>query len=185
MTAPDSSSPTESASEATRPRADLRDQMLQQLDRRKAGAAMAGGVPLAPVPENQSRRLVLIIGVGAAAVAAALFLAAGLYQFSPLKQRCLAFCRSPDGFILSEWRDGAPGAAVMGFRHGLFCLGCCWALMALLFVGGIMNLLWIAGLSVLVLLEKVVPCGEWIARAAGLACIAAALSIAGRAVGIA
>ncbi|MGE0196818.1 MAG: DUF2182 domain-containing protein, partial [Methylocystis sp.] len=76
------------------------------------------------------------------------------------------------------------GAIRMGVEHGAFCVGCCWALMALLFVGGIMNLLWIAGLSVLVLLEKVVPRGEWIARAAGLACIAAALSITARALEI-
>ena len=71
---------------------------------------------------------------------AALLLLAGIYQFSPLKQVCLARCRSPIGFLLGEWRPGARGALVMGLRHGLFCLGCCWALMALLFVGGVMNL---------------------------------------------
>jgi predicted metal-binding membrane protein len=88
---------------------------------------------------------------------AALFLAAGLYQFSPLKERCLSYCRSPDGFILSEWRDGALGAVVMGLRHGLFCMGCCAALMALLFAVAVMDLRWVAALTVLVTTEKLLP----------------------------
>lgn len=90
-------------------------------------------------------------------LSAALFIAAGLYQFSPLKQRCLAYCRSPDGFILSEWRDGGLGAAIMGLRHGLFCLGCCAALMALLFAVAVMDLRWVAALAVLVTAEKLMP----------------------------
>ncbi|MGE0750019.1 MAG: DUF2182 domain-containing protein [Variibacter sp.] len=88
---------------------------------------------------------------------AALFVAAGLYQFSPLKERCLAYCRSPDSFILSEWRDGATGAFVMGVRHGLFCLGCCAALMLLLFAVAVMDLRWVAALAVLVTIEKLLP----------------------------
>jgi predicted metal-binding membrane protein len=84
-------------------------------------------------------------------------LAAGAYQLSPLKQACLAQCRSPLAFVLSEWREGTRGAFVMGLRHGVFCLGCCWVLMALLFVGGVMDLLWIGGLAAVVLLEKVSP----------------------------
>ena len=88
---------------------------------------------------------------------AALFLAAGLYQFSPLKERCLAFCRTPDSFILSEWRDGAIGGAIMGLRHGLFCLGCCAALMVLLFAVAVMDLRWVAALTVLVTAEKLLP----------------------------
>ena len=118
-------------------------------------------------------------------LSAGLLFAAGLYQFSPYKQTCLRHCRSPAHFLSSHWRPGHLGAIRMGIEHGAFCVGCCWALMALLFVGGIMNLLWIAGLAVLVLIEKVVLRGEWVARAAGLACIAAALSIAGQALGIA
>ena len=110
---------------------------------------------------------------------------AGLYQITPYKQTCLRHCRSPAHFLSSHWRPGHLGAIRMGVEHGAFCVGCCWALMALLFVGGIMNLLWIAGLAVFVLVEKVAPRGEWVARAAGLACIAASLSIAGRALGIA
>jgi predicted metal-binding membrane protein len=88
---------------------------------------------------------------------AALFLAAGLYQFSPLKEMCLAYCRTPDGFILSEWRDGALGAAIMGMRHGIFCMGCCAALMVLLFAVAIMDLRWVAALTILVTAEKLLP----------------------------
>ena len=100
-----------------------------------------------------------------------LLLIAGVYQFSPLKRVCLSRCRTPLGFLLGEWRPGAHGAFVMGRRHGLFCVGCCWALMALLFVGGVMNLAWIAALSIAVALEKLLPRGERLAAALGLALI--------------
>ena len=89
-----------------------------------------------------------------------LLLVAGVYQFSPLKRICLAHCRTPMGFLIGEWRGGTSGAFVMGLRHGLFCLGCCWALMALLFVGGVMNLAWIAALSIAVAIEKLMPRGS-------------------------
>ena len=109
---------------------------------------------------------------------AALFLAAGLYQFSPLKERCLTYCRSPEGFILSEWRDGNLGAVVMGLRHGLFCLGCCAGLMLLLFAVAVMDLRWVAALTALVTAEKLLPApAVWRVAigvgllAAGLACI--------------
>lgn len=104
-----------------------------------------------------------------------LLLVAGIYQFSPLKQVCLSRCRSPLGFLLGEWRAGVKGAFVMGLRHGLFCVGCCWALMALLFVGGVMNLAWIAALSIAVAIEKMAPGGPRLAHALGLALIAAGL----------
>ena len=104
---------------------------------------------------------------------AALFLAAGAYQFSPLKQRCLSLCRSPDGFILSEWRDGALGAAIMGLRHGLFCMGCCAALMALLFAVAVMDLRWVAGLTVLVTAEKLLPHPKFWRLGIGVALLAA------------
>jgi len=100
-----------------------------------------------------------------------LLLLAGIYQFSPLKRMCLSRCRTPLGFLLGEWRPGADGAFVMGLRHGLFCLGCCWDLMALLFVGGVMNLAWIAALSIAVALEKLLPRGERLAAALGLVLI--------------
>lgn len=83
--------------------------------------------------------------------------AAGIYQWTPLKTSCLRHCQSPLHFISTHWRDGTVGAFRMGWSHGLYCLGCCWVLMCLLFVGGVMNLLWIAGLAVFVLIEKVWP----------------------------
>lgn len=102
-----------------------------------------------------------------------LLLVAGVYQFSPLKRICLSRCRTPMGFLLGEWRAGASGAFVMGVRHGSFCLGCCWALMVLLFVGGVMNLAWIAALSIAVAVEKLAPGGDRIATVLGLGLIAA------------
>ncbi|MFC3077963.1 DUF2182 domain-containing protein [Phenylobacterium terrae] len=109
---------------------------------------------------------------------AALLLAAGVYQLSPLQAACLSHCRSPAQFLTRHWRPGASGAVRLGLLHGAYCVGCCWALMALLFVGGVMNLAWIAVLSLLVLAEKVAPGGPWIGRAAGLVLIAwAALTL--------
>ena len=103
---------------------------------------------------------------------AAILLVAGAYQFTPLKRVCLAHCRSPLAFITVYWRDGLRGAFTMGLRHGAYCLGCCWPLMLLLFVVGVMNLLWIAALAVLVLIEKVLPGGEWVARLGGIVFLA-------------
>lgn len=105
-------------------------------------------------------------------LAGAILLAAGLYQMTPLKQACLSRCRSPIGFVMGHWREGAAGALRMGVRHGLYCLGCCWVLMALLFVGGVMSLAWIGALAAYVLIEKTAPAGGWISRFAGLALIA-------------
>lgn len=97
-----------------------------------------------------------------------LLMLAGAYQWMPTKYICLNRCRSPFSFLGSEWREGRGGALVMGLRYGLLCLGCCWALMALLFVAGVMNILWIAALAALVLLEKVSPGGVAIARSTGV-----------------
>jgi len=97
-----------------------------------------------------------------------ILLCAGIYQFMPAKSRCLSKCRTPLGFLLSEWREGTAGALVMGVRHGAFCVGCCWALMALLFVGGVMNLLWIAVLAATVLIEKALSFGVPVAKAIGV-----------------
>jgi len=104
---------------------------------------------------------------------AALFFAAGLYQFSPLKETCLTYCRSPEGFILSEWRDGNLGAVIMGVRHGLFCMGCCAALMLLLFAVAVMDLRWVAALSALVTAEKLLPRPKFWRIAIGVGLLAA------------
>jgi len=109
---------------------------------------------------------------------AALFLAAGLYQFSPLKERCLAYCRTPDSFILTEWRDGMLGGVIMGLRHGLFCMGCCAALMVLLFAVAVMDLRWVAALTVVVTAEKLLPGPMFWRRMIGIALIAASAAFA-------
>ncbi len=98
-------------------------------------------------------------------------LAAGVYQLTPLKHVCLRHCRSPVHYIADHWRPGSFGAMQMGIEHGVFCLGCCWTLMALLFVGGVMNLYWIAGLAVFVLLEKTIPAGHRLGAVTGLGLI--------------
>ena len=103
---------------------------------------------------------------------AAFLIIAGLFQWTPLKDRCLSYCQTPLGFILRYgFRREASGALGLGFRHGLYCIGCCWAVMGLLFVAGVMNLFWIAALSALVLVEKVVP-GRVVPRIAGTALMA-------------
>jgi predicted metal-binding membrane protein len=106
------------------------------------------------------------------ALAGAILVAAGVYQWTPLKQACLRQCRTPLGFVLTDWREGNGGAFAMGLRHGAFCLGCCWVLMLLLFVGGVMNFVWIAGIALFVLVEKLAPAGHWIGKAAGVVFIA-------------
>ncbi|MEO6065092.1 MAG: DUF2182 domain-containing protein [Lysobacterales bacterium] len=114
-------------------------------------------------------------------VSGATLVVTGVYQLSPLKNACLSHCRAPAQFLSRHWRPGAAGALHLGVVHGAYCVGCCWLLMALLFVGGAMNLVWIAALSLLVLAEKVVPAGAWVGRIAGVALIAwgAAILLAG------
>jgi predicted metal-binding membrane protein len=106
-----------------------------------------------------------------------LLLAAGVYQWTPLKRTCLAQCQAPFAFIQRHGglRRDAAGALGLGVRHGLYCIGCCWALMGLLFVGGVMNLLWIAAIAVYVLLEKVLVTGQAVPRLVGTALIAAGI----------
>ena len=98
-------------------------------------------------------------------------LAAGLYQLTPLKNACLRQCQSPLGFLMTRWREGHGGAFRMGLSHGAYCVGCCWGLMALLFVVGVMNLAWVAALAIFVLMEKIVPPSRHPARLAGAALI--------------
>jgi predicted metal-binding membrane protein len=106
---------------------------------------------------------------------AVVLIAAGIYQWTPIKNTCLVECQTPVGFLMRHggFRSNAVGCLHLGVRHGIYCVGCCWVLMALLFVVGVMNVLWIALLALLVLLEKLTPWGRWIARIAGAACIAA------------
>jgi predicted metal-binding membrane protein len=103
-----------------------------------------------------------------------ILVAAGVYQVTPMKDVCLKHCQTPMAFVAAHWRPGVGGAFRMGLHHGLFCVGCCWLLMALLFVGGIMNLLWIAALAAFVLLEKIAIPGTRTGRAISGLCLMAA-----------
>ncbi|MEO6779649.1 MAG: DUF2182 domain-containing protein [Bradyrhizobium sp.] len=111
----------------------------------------------------------------------AILLAAGLYQFTPVKNACLRYCQSPVLFLSRHWRPGAMGALRMGLRHGGYCLGCCWFLMALLFVGGVMNLVWIAAIALYVACEKLLPLGHWLSRAVGAGLVVSGAIILARA----
>lgn len=104
-------------------------------------------------------------------LAAVFLLVAGIFQFTQLKYACLAKCRTPMAFIVHEWRPGRNGALVMGLRHGAYCVGCCWALMALMLVLGVMNLTWMAALTLFGLAEKIAPAPLWTGRIAGVALI--------------
>jgi len=106
---------------------------------------------------------------------AVVLIAAGIYQWTPLKNACLAHCQTPFGFLMSHggFRSTIPGCLHLGLLHGVYCVGCCWVLMSLLFVVGVMNVLWIALLALLILLEKLTPWGRWVARIVGAVCIAA------------
>jgi predicted metal-binding membrane protein len=104
------------------------------------------------------------MAISSGTVGGALFVGAGVYQLLPIKQACLRHCRSALEFLTAYWCPGATGALRMGLRHGAFCLGCCWLMMALLFVGGLMNILWIAALAMIVFVEKVRPGGIVVGR---------------------
>lgn len=111
-----------------------------------------------------------------APLSAAVLAAAGLYQLSPAKRACLTQCRSPVQYLTTHWRPGLAGSVLLGMRHGAWCVGCCWLLMTLLFVVGVMNLVWIAVLSIIVFVEKLSPAGERIGRALGVVLIAWAVA---------
>ncbi|TLU67414.1 DUF2182 domain-containing protein [Thalassotalea litorea] len=99
---------------------------------------------------------------------AAILIIAGVYQFTPWKQQCLKFCRSPLAVISKGWKQGLRGGLNLGFTHGSYCVGCCWFLMAILFVTGVMNLQWILILTLLVLIEKIAPKGEQFSKFIGV-----------------
>jgi predicted metal-binding membrane protein len=110
-----------------------------------------------------------------------ILLAAGLYQFAPIKSACLRFCQSPVLFLSQHWRPGAVGVLTMGLRHGAYCLGCCWFLMLLLFVAGVMNLVWVAGIALYVACEKLLPLDQRLSYAAGAVLIVAGTIVLARA----
>ena len=122
---------------------------------------------------HQAAMLSPAMATSSARLGGAILIAAGVYQLTPFKGACLAHCRSPLGFLMSHWRDGTAGALRMGITHGTYCLGCCWALMGILFVVGVMNLAWVAAMTIFVLVEKLGPAGAFVARVAGVAMIAA------------
>jgi len=118
----------------------------------------------------------MLVGVGAV-LGGGLLLSAGIYQLTPLKQACLKHCRSPLQFVLSHWRGGRRGAFRMGIEHGTYCVGCCWFLMGLLFFGGVMNLYWIIGLAIFILIEKIIPAGHWFSYSVGTLSILCGLAV--------
>ena len=117
---------------------------------------------------SQMIALSMMMAVTSALIGGGLLIAAGFYQISPLKASCLRKCQTPLMFFARNWRKGYPGALRMGLSHGLYCLGCCWVLMGLLFYGGVMELRWIVGLALYVAAEKLIPAGNQLSRFTGI-----------------
>ena len=134
--------------------------------------AFSAGAALAQWALHQAAMLSPAMTTSSARLSSAILIASGVYQLTPFKGACLTHCRSPLGFLMSHWRDGTGGAMRMGIEHGTYCLGCCWALMCVLFVVGVMNLVWVAAMAIFVLVEKIGPAGAFVARVAGVAMIA-------------
>jgi predicted metal-binding membrane protein len=112
-----------------------------------------------------------------------LLIAAGVFQWTPFRDACMSKCRSPIGFLMAEWREGRRGALIMGVKHGLNCVGCCWLLMLLSFVLGIMNMVWMAVLTLFMVVEKVYPESQWVSRTAGFILVAWGLIVTLGAIG--
>jgi predicted metal-binding membrane protein len=140
--------------------------------------AFSAGAALAQWALHSAAMLSPMMAATSPRLGGAILVAAGIYQLTPLKRACLTHCRSPLGFLMTHWKGGRLGALQMGVRHGAYCLGCCWALMVVLFAVGIMNLLWVAALTIFVLLEKNGPAGIAITRVAGGAMIAFGVVVA-------
>lgn len=136
-------------------------------------AAYSAAATLAQWGLHTAALLSASMATTSSALGGVLLVAAGVFQWTPLKRVCLTNCRSPLSFIMTRWREGSRGAFAMGMDHGLYCVGCCWMLMALLFVAGVMNLVWVAALAIVALVEKVVPGGERIARVIGIGLVVA------------
>jgi predicted metal-binding membrane protein len=124
--------------------------------------------------------LMAVPGSGLAYGVAIVLMAAGAFQLSPLKQACLRACRSPLGFLLGHWRPGGWGSLALGWYHAIYCLGCCWALMLVLVAAGAMGLRWVLLITAVVAAEKLLPGGEWIARATGVALVVLGMTVAVR-----
>jgi predicted metal-binding membrane protein len=142
-------------------------------------AGFSASAALAQWGLHQAAMLSPAMSMSSPVLGGAILVAAGVYQLMPVKGACLAHCRSPLGFLMSHWRDGVIGSFEMGVRHGAYCLGCCWALMCVLFVVGVMNLVWVAALSGFVLLEKIGPAGTIVARVAGAAMVLVGVFVIG------
>jgi predicted metal-binding membrane protein len=139
--------------------------------------AFSAGAALAQWGLHHAAMLSSAMTTSSAQLSGAILIAAGVYQLTPFKSACLTHCRSPLGFLMSHWRDGLAGALRMGIAHGTYCLGCCWALMSLLFVVGVMNLVWVAAIAIFVLVEKAGPAGVFVARGAGVAMVVAGVMV--------
>ena len=143
-------------------------------------AAYSAGATLAQWGLHKAALLSPAMAATSPVLNGGLLIAAGIFQWTPLKHICLTGCRSPLSFLMSEWRDGRAGAFRMGLRHGSYCVGCCWILMALLFVAGVMNLLWVAVIALFVMAEKTLPRGELVGRVTGAALVAAGVALMAR-----
>jgi predicted metal-binding membrane protein len=139
--------------------------------------AFSAAAALAQWALHRTAMLSPAMTTSSARLGGAILIVAGIYQLTPFKGACLTHCRSPLGFLMSHWRDGMAGALRMGIEHGAYCLGCCWALMCVLFVVGVMNLAWVAAMAIFVLVEKIGPAGAFVARVAGVAMIAAGVVV--------
>jgi predicted metal-binding membrane protein len=142
-----------------------------------AWAAFSAAITAVQYPLESTRIIGDAMRIGPLA-GGLLLIATGIYQLTPLKEACLSQCRSPLGFFMTKWRPGGRGAFAMGLDHGVFCVGCCWLLMALMFVAGAMNLLWTVALTIFVLLEKAAPRGDIFARVSGVAMIVSGVALA-------
>ena len=120
------------------------------------------------------------LGVRAPAASAVVLIVAGAYQFTGLKESCVVHCRSPAGYLLVHWREGRAGWARLGFRHGLYCVGCCWALMLLALVVGMASVLWMGAMAAFMVAETALPFGHRLAKPAGVVLVVAGVAILGR-----
>jgi predicted metal-binding membrane protein len=139
--------------------------------------AFSAGAALAQWMLHETAMLTPAMAASNRRLAGGILVAAGAYQLTPVKGACLTRCRSPLGFLMTNWRAGPLGALQMGLLHGVYCLGCCWLLMCLLFVVGVMNLVWVAALTAFVLVEKIGPFGLIVARVAGAIMIVSGLLV--------